>query len=86
MSLTPLERFPGPWTLRQRLAVKESNIYCGSTPIALCVPDALAPLIAAAPDLLAACKDALAYIMRASPPGAYIATEKLAAAIAKAGV
>lgn len=38
-------------------------------------------LLNAAPELLAALRDALAYIMRAMPPGGYIAAEKLRNAI-----
>ncbi len=44
---------------------------------------ALPELMAASVAMLAALQDALAYIMRANPPGAYVATDKIAAVLAK---
>lgn len=56
-----LERFPAPWHIVPRRDGKLSNVYCGGTPIALCVPDDLSHTVAAAPAMLAALKYARRY-------------------------
>jgi hypothetical protein len=63
-----LEKFPASaWRVVPRKYSADYNVYCGLTAVALCVPRELAPMIKAAPAMLAALKGLLADRYLADP-------------------
>jgi hypothetical protein len=57
-----LEKFPASaWRVVPRKYSADYNVYCGLTAVALCVPRELAPMIKAAPAMLAVVRRIVEY-------------------------